>query len=328
MLKWLDIVKFTINSNPNAGKTAHNKKSDNILDLPQYLFSIDSINEGEGFSRFETCKFNSNKIYACVYCQTPLFYEDAILRAEMQWTSFAQPTTDNALAFYKESNEEKNRVNVTCKNCGAYLGLVFPNGPFPGGLRFYIRTIALATIDSNEKKCTLGGGCFWCTEAIFQQLKGIVNVESGYSGGKIANPTYREVCSGITGHAEVIEITYDPTQISFSDLIRIHLTTHNPTRSSVQEKEWGTQYRSIIFYRNQIEKTAALEVVQELQLAYKNPIVTEIVPFEHFYKAEERHQNYYINNPDASYCQNVINPKLKNLKSLYRKLLKYNPKNK
>ena len=169
---------------------------------------------------------------------------------------------------------------------------------------------------------TLGGGCFWCTEAVFKLLKGVLKVESGYSGGKIDNPTYREVCSGLTGHAEVIEVTYDPEEISLDDLLRIHLSTHNPTTLNRQGGDRGTQYRSIIFYRNDTEKTVAQGVINELQQAYNEPIVTELKLLEQFYKAEEYHQDYYNNNTEAGYCQAVIDPKLKKFRQLFKDKLR------
>lgn len=174
----------------------------------------------------------------------------------------------------------------------------------------------------SEKKVDFGGGCFWCTEAIFQRLKGVIKVESGYSGGKLVNPGYREVCSGATGHAEVIEITYDPAEISFDDLLRIHLTTHNPTTLNQQGADRGSQYRSIIFYRNEDEKQAAAKIIEEVQKSYADMIVTQLEMFEDFYRAEDYHQDYYNKNPDGGYCQVVIDPKLEKFRHLYKEKLK------
>jgi peptide methionine sulfoxide reductase msrA/msrB len=173
-----------------------------------------------------------------------------------------------------------------------------------------------------EAKITFGGGCFWCTEAIFKELKGVTEVKSGYSGGHIKNPSYREVCTGRTGHAEVIEITYDTDLVSFEELLLIHLSTHDPTTLNRQGADTGTQYRSVIFYRNEEEKAIAQNVIAEVQSTLNSPIVTEVAPFEVFYKAEESHQDYYRNNPDAGYCQAVIAPKLAKFKDVYGKLNK------
>jgi peptide methionine sulfoxide reductase msrA/msrB len=173
-----------------------------------------------------------------------------------------------------------------------------------------------------EAKITFGGGCFWCTEAIFKELKGVIDVKSGYSGGHIKNPSYREVCTGRTGHAEVIEITYDTDLVNFEELLLIHLSTHDPTTLNRQGADAGTQYRSVIFYRNEDEKAIAQSVISEVQSSLESPIVTELAPFDVFYVAEDSHQDYYRNNPDAGYCQAVIAPKLVKFKDVYGKLNK------
>lgn len=173
-----------------------------------------------------------------------------------------------------------------------------------------------------ESKITFGGGCFWCTEALFQQLIGVSKVESGYSGGEVANPSYQAVCSGSTGHAEVVEVTYNPEEISFEDLVKIHLTTHDPTTLNRQGADRGTQYRSIIFYRSEEEKELASKVIDEVQDVYQNKIVTELKLFEKFYPAEAYHQDYYASDPDRPYCQVVIDPKLEKFKELYKEKIK------
>ena len=167
-----------------------------------------------------------------------------------------------------------------------------------------------------------GGGCFWCTEAMFRELNGVLQVKSGYSGGKIKNPTYREVCSGLTGHAEAIEVKYDGDLINLKDLLIIHMTTHDPTTLNRQGGDHGTQYRSVIFYQNDNEKRLAEEVIIEVESAYDNPIVTEVVQFDQFFEAEADHQDYYKRNADAGYCQAVISPKLAKFRKLYGKHIK------
>lgn len=168
----------------------------------------------------------------------------------------------------------------------------------------------------NTKQITFGGGCFWCTEAIFRDTVGVLDVKSGYSGGKVKNPTYKEVCYGRTGHAEVIQLTYDPALIALEELYAIHFLTHDPTSLNKQGADKGTQYRSIILYQNEEEKRLAEKVMSELADVFESPIVTEIVPFEVFYEAEAIHQDYYTTNADAMYCRVVITPKL----AKYRKL--------
>ena len=177
-----------------------------------------------------------------------------------------------------------------------------------------------------EKKlelATFGGGCFWCTEAVFQEVKGVEKIVSGYTGGTApGKPTYREVCSGLTGHAEVIQITFDPTIISFEDLVVIFMTTHDPTTLNRQGGDVGTQYRSVIYYHNEVQKEIAETVIKDIQSYYDNPIVTEISPIGIFYEAEDYHQNYYANNQTQGYCSYVITPKLSKLRKLHADKLK------
>jgi peptide-methionine (S)-S-oxide reductase len=161
-----------------------------------------------------------------------------------------------------------------------------------------------------NKSITLGGGCFWCTEAIFRATEGVLGVKSGFSGGFIKNPPYREVRTGRTGHAEVVQISYDPEKISLQELLKIHLMTHDPTTLNQQGADKGNQYRSIILYADDDEKIVAEKVIKNLQHFYSMPIVTELAQFTAFYEAEEDHQNYYAENPEAFYCEMVIAPKL------------------
>ena len=168
---------------------------------------------------------------------------------------------------------------------------------------------------------TFGGGCFWCTEAMFNKLKGVSKVVSGYSGGEIDNPNYKQICSGTTGHAEVIQITYNEDKISYQDLLQIHLTTHDPTTLNQQGADMGSQYRSIILAHNQTQFKIALAVIEQAQANYSAPIVTEVVDFNVFYKAEIEHQQYYDNSPNNGYCQVVIAPKIAKFKVQYKKKL-------
>jgi peptide-methionine (S)-S-oxide reductase len=169
---------------------------------------------------------------------------------------------------------------------------------------------------------TLGAGCFWCVEAIFQDLKGASKVESGYSGGHVDNPTYREVCSGLTGHAEVIQVTFDPAVISFKEILEIFFVTHDPTTLNRQGADAGTQYRSAVFYHSPEQRTVAEEVKTSMQSVWDDPIVTEIAEFDKFYKAEDYHQNYYKDNPNQPYCSIVIAPKVKKFRQQYQAKLK------
>jgi peptide-methionine (S)-S-oxide reductase len=167
---------------------------------------------------------------------------------------------------------------------------------------------------------TLGGGCFWCVEAVFQDVNGVQQVVSGYAGGTVDNPTYQQVCSGTTGHAEVVQITFDPAIISFADILYIFWRIHDPTTLNRQGADVGTQYRSAIFYHNDEQKAIAEKSKQKADTSglWPNAIVTEILPLTHFYEAEGYHQNYYRLNPNQPYCRMVIDPKLKKFKKEFR----------
>ena len=171
---------------------------------------------------------------------------------------------------------------------------------------------------------TFGSGCFWCTEAVFQNVEGVEKVESGYSGGKVKNPTYKEVCSGLTGHAEVIQVHYDTAKVSYEELLEIFWKTHDPTTLNRQGADEGTQYRSVVFYHNEEQKKLAEKYKAELDKsgAFDNPIVTEISPYTEFYKAEDYHQNYYNLNGNAPYCSYVIQPKLEKFRKVFKHKLK------
>ena len=177
--------------------------------------------------------------------------------------------------------------------------------------------------NKNIQVATVGGGCFWCTEAVFQELKGVEKVVSGYTGGNVpGKPTYREVCSGLTGHAEVVQITFDANVISYEDILVIFMTTHDPTTLNRQGADKGTQYRSVIYFHNDTQKEIAEIVAREVAPYYENPIVTEISPLGIFYEAEDYHQDYYRNNQEQGYCSFVITPKLAKLRKLHANKLK------
>jgi peptide-methionine (S)-S-oxide reductase len=180
---------------------------------------------------------------------------------------------------------------------------------------------------NQEKKtelATFGGGCFWCTEAQLLMLNGVIKVESGYAGGQTENPTYKEVCSGLTGHAEVIQVTYDASIISFDEILAAFWQAHDPTQLNKQGNDVGTQYRSVIFYHNDEQKKIAEDYKLKLntEQAYDKPVVTEIAPLTIFYKAEDYHQNYYNYNKEAGYCQFVVQPKVEKFKKIFANKLK------
>lgn len=180
------------------------------------------------------------------------------------------------------------------------------------------------TIPEGMQVATLGGGCFWCVEAIYEDLKGVESVISGYSGGAKKNPSYQEVCSGFTGHAEVIQITFDPQVISYKDILEVFWEVHDPTTLNRQGADIGSQYRSVIFYHSDEQKSIAEESKKQTDASglYKDPIVTEISEFKGFYEAEDYHQDYFFNNPNQPYCSVVISPKVKKFKNKYKDQLK------
>jgi methionine-S-sulfoxide reductase len=171
---------------------------------------------------------------------------------------------------------------------------------------------------------TLGGGCFWCLEAIYKQVDNIISVESGYAGGKTVNPSYKDVCTGLTGHAEVVQIKYNADKISYKEILEIFFSIHDPTTLNRQGNDIGTQYRSVIFYHNDVQKKIAEDIINKLnsEHIWTNPIVTELSPYTNFYKAEDYHQNYYFNNSQQPYCQIVISPKVEKFKKHFKPIIK------
>jgi len=179
-------------------------------------------------------------------------------------------------------------------------------------------------MSQTKEIATLGGGCFWCTEAVFAELRGVEKVEPGYAGGTVANPTYEQVCSGRTGHAEVVQVTFNPNVISYGELLKIFFTVHDPTTLNRQGADVGTQYRSVIFYHNDEQKSVARQIINEVTAAklWNAPIVTQVEPFNAFYRAETYHLEYFKKNPRQLYCQMVIAPKVRKLREHYMEKLK------
>ncbi|MFK7774548.1 MAG: peptide-methionine (S)-S-oxide reductase MsrA [Saprospiraceae bacterium] len=174
----------------------------------------------------------------------------------------------------------------------------------------------------NKQLATFGGGCFWCIEAVIQRLEGIEKVISGYAGGHDSNPNYRSVCSGATGHAEVIQVTFDEEKISYEDLVTIFMTSHDPTTLNQQGADKGTQYRSIILYHDAEQKAIVEKVLDNLKSKFPSPIVTEVAALDHFFEAETKHQDYYNRNSFAGYCRVVIDPKIQKLRAQYADKMK------
>jgi len=193
-----------------------------------------------------------------------------------------------------------------------------------------IMALSLLPVKAQNKKSmkydtiTLGTGCFWCSQAVFERVKGVVSATAGYSGGEAPDPTYQQVCTGTTGYAEVVQVVYDPQKLSLEKLLEIFWKTHNPTTLNRQGADVGTQYRSVIFYHNAAQKAVAEALKKRLEeeKIWADPVVTEISPFKNFYPAEKYHQDYYLKNPSAGYCQFVITPKLEKFEKIFREEVK------
>ena len=179
--------------------------------------------------------------------------------------------------------------------------------------------------NSTMDTATFGAGCFWCVEAVFQRLDGVISIKSGYAGGTVKNPSYKEVCTGTTGHAEVCQIIYDKSKIKFDELLEVFWKTHDPTTLNYQSNDHGTQYRSVIFYHNEEQKQLAEKYKKQIndEHAYPNPIVTQIVPYTNYYEAEAYHQNYYNQNGSEGYCQFVIQPKVEKFEKIFKDKMKH-----
>lgn len=320
MLRWLDILKCANNGNPEAPNRVERSLEEWEQSLDAETFKVTRQKGTEKPYTSEMCTLFEEGRYSCACCGTALFDAEEKFDSGSGWPSFTQPISNDLIAYHKDRGYGMYRIETVCNVCDAHLGHVFQDGPAPSFLRFCINGLALKKIESSIRKATFGGGCFWCTEAIFQQLNGVIAVESGYSGGRGANPTYREVSSGLTGHAEVINIIYDKQIISYENLLRVHLSSHNPTTINKQGADRGTQYRSIVLFRNEEEQKVAVQVMQDMQPLFEDIIVTELTAFEAFYKAEPYHQNYYQSNPDKPYCQRIIEPKLQKIRKSFTNL--------
>lgn len=291
----------------------------------------------KGTERPFTGKLLLNKekgVYKCAGCGNELFTDEMKFDSECGWPSFDKEIAGGKIIKKEDNSLGMRRTEIMCAKCGGHLGHLFDDGPTATGQRYCVNSLSLefapasavAAVVKTEPKLdtiTLGGGCFWCTEAVYENLNGVVSVESGYSGGKVKNPDYDAVGSGKTGHAEVVQIVYDNTKVSLEEVLKVFFATHDPTTLNRQGADAGTQYRSIILYHTPAQKEAAQSLVAILNKeVYDNKIVTTVEPFTAFYKAEEYHQDYYANNKNQPYCKMVIQPKLEKFEKVFKDKLK------
>jgi peptide methionine sulfoxide reductase msrA/msrB len=267
--------------------------------------------------------------YTCAACGNVLFNSNSKFESHCGWPSFDEEINGGKIKTKVDNSLGMQRIEIMCARCGGHLGHLFDDGPTSTGKRYCVNSLSLSFEKENKPlktsdTLTLGGGCFWCIEAVFEQLKGVSKVESGFSGGKNENPSYAQVCTGSTGHVEVVQIIYNPTIISMDELLKAYFTVHDPTTLNRQGADEGTQYRSVIFYRNEEQKQIATSIISDLQMAkvYSSPLVTAIEPFTAFYKADISHQDYYANNKDNAYCQMVIQPKMEKFEKVFKDRLK------
>ena len=280
--------------------------------------------------------YNKEKgIYKCAGCGNELFTDEMKFDSHCGWPSFDKEIAGGKIKQIEDNSYGMHRTEIVCAKCGGHLGHIFNDGPTATGMRYCVNSASLDFVKENSiivsasnpniDTITLGGGCYWCVEAVYERLAGVIDVESGFSGGKMVNPSYRDVCMGNTGHAEVVQITFDKRKLSLDEILKVFFTVHDPTTLNRQGADEGEQYRSVIFFRDSSQYKTATDIIHLLntQKIYDNPVVTQVVPFYSFYKAEDYHQNYFNQNGDEPYCQFVVAPKVEKFKKVFKDKLKH-----
>jgi peptide methionine sulfoxide reductase msrA/msrB len=259
-------------------------------------------------------KHHNPGTYVCVGCGTTLFSSDAKYDSGCGWPSFWKEEIKGNVETDADRSLGMVRTEILCSKCGGHLGHVFKDGPKPTGLRYCVNSASLSFVSGKTETATFGAGCFWCGEAVFTRADGVKNVMVGYTGGAKEDPTYEQVCSGKTGHAEVFQVEFDPAVISYDQLLELFWKMHDPTTPNRQGADVGTQYRSAIFYHSDAQRKTAEESKKVVAKALGKTVSTEISKATVFYKAENYHQDYFERNQDAPYCRVNITPKLRKLK--------------
>jgi peptide methionine sulfoxide reductase msrA/msrB len=301
--------------------------------LPEDLYQVARHADTERAFTGKMWNSETKGTYYCAACGNKLFKSDQKFSSSCGWPSFFEQENKESVVFKSDNSYGMQRTEALCGRCDSHLGHLFDDGPKPTGKRYCMNAVSLDfvpdTIVASENKgnletITLGGGCYWCVEAVYENLNGVKSVASGFAGGTVENPSYEEVCSGKTGAAEVVEITYDKTITSLDEIFQVFFTVHDPTTLNRQGADVGTQYRSAIFYKNDEQKKAAQSIINELEASkvFSNKIVTSLEPFKKFYIAEDYHQNYYENNKQQPYCQMVIQPKIEKFEKVFKERLK------
>ena len=318
--------KQTMSESPEFSYTLSEQEWKEKLTTEQY-----NILRQKATERPFTGQFNLHKekgTYTCAGCGESLFTDEMKFDSGCGWPSFDKEIAGGKIKQVLDKSHGMVRTEIVCANCGGHLGHIFNDGPTQTGMRYCVNSLSLDFQSKNNQnkmeQITLGGGCFWCIEAAFSSLIGVSNAESGYAGGHKLNPTYKEVCQGDTGHAEVVKITFDPKIISLEKILEVFFLMHDPTTLNRQGGDIGTQYRSAIFYHTDEQKTIISNIINLLESknVYDNKIVTKVEKINNYYPAEDYHQEYYFANKEQPYCNAVITPKMSKLKKVFSEILK------